>query len=331
MANENCSQALKDYMWEKFFPGVCATLKEKYGFHSLPYGNFDDRTQPGKGWSNHAFAARYSTNYVGLRNIFTVLDENYSHADFKTRVLSSHAFVRSIIEYTHEHIGEMRQLLRDEAVSTRENLVQQGWVTAFEVGKLKDITIESYEFETSQIPEDELDQYPARYNGVLVKRTDVLKDYVAPYFNRTEATATMDLPEAYVIPPACAQSIHNLEAHGIIMERLEQPVSAAVRRFHIESIETSDRPNQGRITLDITGSWKSEETVLEAGSYLVSMHQPLARLVPALLEPEASDSLASWGFFTSWIVPQWSRGFKPYPVLRLPKIPDGTQLRLASP
>ncbi len=331
MANENCSEKLKDYMWQKFFPGVSDTMKESYGYDSIPYGNFNDRTQPKLGWSNHAFEARYSTNYVGLRNIFTVLDENYSHADFKTRVLASHAFIRSIVEYTHEHIGEMQQLLRDEAIHTREAFAGQGWVTAFNVEKLLDITIKSYEFEVKKIPENELDKYPPWLNGVLVEKTDVLTDYTVPYFNRTVATITADLPEAYVIPQACKRTIENFEAHGIIMERLEEAVSAAVQRFQIEALKTSERPNQGRVTLDITGSWKAEETTLEAGAYIVSLHQPLARLIPALLEPEASDSLVRWGFFTSWIVPQWSREFNPYPVLRLPEIPEGVQLKLATP
>ena len=326
MANENSSEALKDYMWSEFFPRVGATLRETYGFHSIPYGNFDDRTQPTKGWSNHAFEARYSTNYVGLRNIFTVLDENYSHADFKTRVLSAHAFVRSIIEYTHEHIGEMRQLLNDEAVRTREGLVEHGWVTAFDVGKLQDITIESYEFEVRQIPDDEIEDHPPWLNGVLVEKTEVLKDYTVPYFNRTVATATADLPEAYVIPAACEEAIRNLEAHGIIMERIEREISAPAQRYLIDEIETAERPNQGRVTLTIAGNWENEETSLEAGSVVVPLRQPLARLIPVLLEPDGADSLVRWGFFTSWIVPQWRRGFHPYPVLRLDEIPDGIRM-----
>ncbi len=331
MANENCSETLKQYMWEEFFPGVSATLKETYGFHSIPYGNFDDRTQPTKGWSNHAFEARYSTNYVGLRNIFTVLDENYSHADFKTRVLSSHAFVRSIIEYTHNHIGEIRQRLRDEALRTREGLLPPGWITAYADGKMQDITNESYEFETRRIPENELENYPPWLNGVLVEKTDVLKDYTVPYFNRTVATATIDLPEAYVIPNACGETIENLQAHGIIIERIEREIPATVERFLIEEVATADRPNQGRVTLDIRGDWVSEKTSLEAGSFMVPMRQPLARLIPVLLEPDGADSLARWGFFSSWIVPQWSRGFNPYPVLRLNEIPDGIRMRTYTP
>ena len=145
------------------------------------------------------------------------------------------------------------------------------------------------------------------------------------------ATTTDDLPEAYVIPEACERTIENLEAHGIIMERIERTTPATAKRFLIESVETADRPNQGQVTLDITGNWVNEETSLEAGSFMVPLRQPLARLIPVLLEPDGADSLVRWGFFTSWIVPQWSRGFNPYPVLRLDEIPDGIQLRAITP
>jgi hypothetical protein len=47
------------------------------------------------------------------------------------------------------------------------------------------------------------------------------------------------------------------------------------------------------------------------------MRQPLARLIPVLLEPSSGDGLASWGFFNRSLVRQWSREPGVYPVLRL--------------
>ena len=93
MSEPNVDKTLRDFMWQKLFPAVSETLKTKYGFDSIPYGNFIDRENPDKGWENDSIEPRYGSNYVGLRNRFTILDENYSHADFKTRVLSSHAFI----------------------------------------------------------------------------------------------------------------------------------------------------------------------------------------------------------------------------------------------
>lgn len=328
LTNENGSEALEDYMWQRLFPAVAATLQERYGYQSVPYGNFVDRTDPAAGWANDAFEPRYSTNAVGLRDVFTILDENYSHADFRTRVLASHGFVRSLVSYMHEHIADMRRIQLDVRRRTRESFADRPWVTSFDVEPLEQVTIHGYELEIERIPEDRLDEYPAWLGGVLVKPTETLRDYTVPYLTRTVATATVDLPEAYLVPAPCEDAIRTLRAQGVLMERLTEPVTADVERYHLDSLETADRPYQGEVPLTLTGSWKREEAVLEEGSYLVPMRQPLARLVPVLLEPEAPDSLARWGFFTRWLVPQWGRDLDPYPVLRLPEIPDGARMRL---
>jgi hypothetical protein len=50
-----------------------------------------------------------------------------------------------------------------------------------------------------------------------------------------------------------------------------------------------------RATLE--GSWSRETHNISAGALFVPIAQPLARLIMALLEPCAPDSLAAWGFF----------------------------------
>ena len=66
---------------------------------------------------------------------------------------------------------------------------------------------------------------------------------------------------------------------------------------------------------------KKCEVDIPAGSYYIGLDQPLARLVPVLLEPESADSLAAWGFFNRVIVQQWSNRPGPYPVRRLAQRP----------
>jgi hypothetical protein len=53
-----------------------------------------------------------------------------------------------------------------------------------------------------------------------------------------------------------------------------------------------------RVTL--TGKWQAEEQGIPAGALFVPVAQPLVRLVLALLEPQAPDSFAAWGFFNAW-------------------------------
>jgi hypothetical protein len=45
--------------------------------------------------------------------------------------------------------------------------------------------------------------------------------------------------------------------------------------------------------------------------------QPLASLAAYMLEPQTNDALILWNFFDRYLVPQWGKGFYPYPVYRL--------------
>lgn len=47
------------------------------------------------------------------------------------------------------------------------------------------------------------------------------------------------------------------------------------------------------------GAWNSEARDIAAGALFVPVAQPLSRLVLALLEPQAPDSLVAWGRFNN--------------------------------
>jgi hypothetical protein len=49
----------------------------------------------------------------------------------------------------------------------------------------------------------------------------------------------------------------------------------------------------------LEGNWARETHNIAVGALFVPIAQPLARLVMALLEPRAPDSLAAWGFFNA--------------------------------
>ena len=144
LLNPNSDKNLRDYMWQKFFPAVAGALKAVHGFASVPYGSFVDREFPEKCWTSDALEARYGSNYVGLRNRFSVLDENYSYADFKTRVLSSRAFVLSILAFTAKNIGAMAGLARRADRETTAHFSRGEFVLEFKLEKLFDLTLKSY-------------------------------------------------------------------------------------------------------------------------------------------------------------------------------------------
>lgn len=316
----NSNLELADYMWKNLFPAVAKTLKEKYKYDSVPYGNFVDRTKPGKGWQVHAFNARYGNNYLGLRNRFAILDENYSHADFKTRVLSSYGFIKSILEYTNDHINHMWKMVKKADADARDNFRKKKFVLEYDTAKLFDLTIKSYVFKIEKIKKEDREKYPPWYGEYLAKKTNKHKDYKVPYFNKAKPTRTISMPGAYIILPHQEEVLENLRHHGIAVEIIRKPVKLPVEVFKMTSVNTANRLYQGNVAVSLKGSYKEKTVDVPAGSYYVSMKQPLARLIPVLLEPESEDGLAHWGFFNRLLVSQW--GGKPmiYPVYRLHKV-----------
>ncbi|MBN1196393.1 MAG: M14 family metallopeptidase [Candidatus Aminicenantes bacterium] len=323
LSNPNSDPALRNYMWKTMFPAVQETLKREYGYDSVPYGNFRDRSQPQKGWANHAFGALYSTNYVGLRNRFTILDENYSHADFRTRVLSCHAFLRAVITHTAKHLPQMRRMA-DEADSRTVNAFPRSeFVLDYEVVPLLDFVLKSYRFEITPIPPEEKSKYPPWYGDSIVRPTDEYRDYPLKYYADTRATRTRTLPRAYLLEPAFRDSAQLLQSHGLVVEKTDLDMEMEVEIFSLSRVEIKPDLFQGHAPIRVEGEYKTETRRIPAGTWWISLRQPLARLVPELLEPDAAHGLLQWGHFTRVIQRQWSNRPGDYPVMRVKKIPPG--------
>lgn len=315
----NTDPVLSNYLWEQFFPQVSRTLKETYGFDSVPYGNFEDRLKPEKGWTNDSLEARYGTNYAGLRNMFSVLDENYSYADFKTRVLSSLAFVKSILTYTREHGQKMQKLIAEAAAKTRRGFSRGDFVIDYQNDKLCDVTVKSYRFKIEKIKAADKGKYPPWFGDYLVQKTDILKDYRVPYFSKAKPTRTIPLPAGYIVTPFHPELIENIKNHGIQVEQVRQEMKLPVEKYIIQEVKVNPGLYQGVAPVTLKGRYTREEVAIPKDSYYIPLNQPLARLIPVLLEPESRDSLAFWGYLNRELVSQWSNTPEPYPIYRLPR------------
>ena len=99
MMNPNGDTSLIHYMRDTMMPHVSRLLKDQYQVDNCFYGEFVDMQNPYLGWEMEGAEPRYFDNYVGLRNRFAILNENYVYADYKTRVLGCYKLLWSIVEY----------------------------------------------------------------------------------------------------------------------------------------------------------------------------------------------------------------------------------------
>src|SRR5690606_16755334 len=121
-----------------------------------------------------------------------------------------------------------------------------------------------------------------------------LRDVIAP-------SLSIEAPHGgYLVPAAfAAQLAEKLAVHGIGFRRIETPLpELAAETFRADEANFAPRPVEGHQRVELKGAWKPETVSFGEGALFVPFAQPKARLVAALLEPQAPDSYAAWGEFS---------------------------------
>jgi hypothetical protein len=279
---------------------------------SLPLPFYPDLARiddPTSGFLLSVYSPRFSTGYPPARNRFAVLVETHSWKDYATRVRVTRNTVVGLVELVAEH-GTAWRKLAERADGDAARLAgsdipldySSGWRETGKVG--------------GAVPEAATDQgamidfrgyaYTRKVSpisGALVTAYDPNTPQIwrVPFRDRVTPSLTATVPHAYIVPPAYAGLMaEKMELHGIRFEHLEDPVpKASVEAFVATRATFSHAPFEGRFRAVLEGTWQSRTVELPSGSLLVPTAQPLARLLVALLEPQAPDSFAAWGFFNA--------------------------------
>ncbi|HOW25017.1 MAG TPA: M14 family metallopeptidase [Bacteroidales bacterium] len=312
MVNPNGDRNLINYMRDELCPAVSQRLKSVYGVDNIFYGEFIDFKDYSKGWESYASEPRYLVNYVGIRNRLGILNENYVYADYRTRVMGCYALLRSILDYSAENRQKIRELIRttDEAMILRERdkVSADSFALEYKVRPTPEmVTIHAYEV----APNPEPNVWP------YYIRTDQKVTVTVPFFADYSPTRSIAMPFGYALTMHDHNVLDLLQIQGIRFHRLEDSASYRVESFTISELKPSERLNQGHYTNKVTGEWKQEKRTFPPGTYVITTAQPLGNLAAYLLEPQSDDSMLLWNFFDRYLVPQWGRGYYPYPVYRI--------------
>jgi hypothetical protein len=123
-----------------------------------------------------------------------------------------------------------------------------------------------------------------------------------PFRDRVLPSLVVKAPlGGYVVPCAWAQDIGaRLALHGIACEPVRaRSESVRVEVFRATHVQFAAAPFEGRMRVTLSGNWGRETQDIAAGALFVPIAQARARLVMHLLEPQAPDSFAAWGFFNA--------------------------------
>jgi hypothetical protein len=274
--------------------GVIADITKLGSQPQSYYMSFVENDNPASGFADGVSDPRFSTGYFQLRNRMAMLVETHSWKDYPTRVRITHNAIVSVLEQVAVHGAAWQQAAAAadaRAVKIAGSAVPLSWKTT---EKSRMVDFKGYAYTRT----------PSDVSGILMTRYDEttpqiwtvpLRDEVLPDLSVTAPGA------GYVVPAAYAAIVAaKLRQHAITYTVLATAHPAAkVETFRADKTSFTAGSFESHQRLTVTGAWQAEPRALAAGALFVPVGQPKARLVMAMLEPQAPDSLLAWGTFNN--------------------------------
>ena len=275
---------------------VIADLAQQGSLPQPFYLSFAVADDPSSGFVDGVFPPRFSTGYFLLRNRFGMLVETHSWKDYPTRVRITRNAIVSVLSQIAAHGNEWLKTAK-QADGRAARLGGQSVALTYEASKeTRIVAFRGYEY-TRTLSE---------VSDALMTRYDESKPQIwkVPLRDDVQPASSVKAPVAgYVVPAAYAAWVgQKLKQHGVAFRVLRTPlVDAEVETFRADKASFSPRSFESHQRLTLEGIWKRDTRSVGAGALFVPIAQAKARLVMALLEPQAPDSLVAWGAFNNAI------------------------------
>jgi hypothetical protein len=256
------------------------------------YPSFVVYDDPASGFADGVPPPRFSHGYMPLRNRFGVLVETHSWKPYPMRVRYTRDTIDDLLDVFARHGSAWRELAE---AADRRPLGGRSEALTYKAGdKRRLIEFRGYAYTRT----------PSEISGRLMTRYDESKPEIwkIPLRDDVQADKTASVPKGgYVVPAAHAGWVAGkLRLHGVEFHALGRALpGAAVETFRASKASFDAQSFESHQRLTLEGEWRTEQRDIEAGSLFVPIEQARARLVVALFEPQAPDSLAAWGAFNN--------------------------------
>lgn len=262
---------------------------------SLPlpfYPSFTDFQDPASGFEDGVSPPRFSTGYFPLRNRLAMLVETHSWKPYPVRVRITRNTIVSVLGQIARDGRDWMALAR--AADARDLAGTPVPLDYRATDRTRTIDFRGYAYTRT----------PSEISGAPMTRYDESTPQVwkVPLRDEIVPRTVVDAPRGgYLVPAAFAARVgESLRAHGIVHSVLAAPWRAnGTEAFRATATTLAAGSVEGHQRLSVEGGWSREEREVPAGSLFVPIAQPKARLVMALLEPQAPDSLLQWGVFNN--------------------------------
>lgn len=261
---------------------------------ALPfYPSFVKEEEPASGFELGISPPRFSQAYWGNRGRIGVLVETHSWKDYATRVKATYDTILGLLDLAASQGGEWLKAAAETDALERK-------LAGTEVPLTYDVTPKSKPFEFKGVAYRR-EKSPVSGDLITIYDPKTPEVWTVPLFDELVPKLAVTAPKrGYYVPPAHTAAVaRKLELHGISFQTLTKQKEGEFQTFRATETTFSKAPFEGRTRLELKGSWAPEKETIAAGSLFVPIDQKGARLILHLLEPQAPDSLAAWGYFNA--------------------------------
>jgi hypothetical protein len=307
VSNININPAIEKFSREKVFPAV-AKYVEGQGFTWFEYlvteamgsqgaaGAPEPRAEAGG--QPREMLTRPSTtdlndgrNSPGIYDTISFIQECASRHDvptLKERTAWQYAGVRGLIQAVLDNSSEALALVRDSrtALLARAKRTTPGDVVHLRMEYVRDPKQPELVLTSFERPARGAANQPA---PAAQGEPKVVTQTVKNWFPRVESRLAVERPGGYLIPADRQDVIDILLAHGIEVSVVTVDTKVDVETYRVTGVVPSreDYVAPEKITVEK----KTATTAVPKGDFFVSVAQPAANLIPALLEPQSEYGL----------------------------------------
>lgn len=238
---------------------------------------------------------RFSTGYVPLRNRPGILIETHMIKDYRSRVIGTYDFLKAALIEVNRDPARLRKLGREadaRTIALGESFDPDAtFPLDFELtDEATPFALKAFDYHTEQ----------SDVSGDLrvVYGREPL-DLTVPMYQTFRTSTAVAPPQGYIVPGQWDGVIDVLKSHGVQMKTLAAFTSLEVESYRFTNVSWPSEPFEGRHMPRFGVEPTVETRVFPPGSAVVPVAQTLARVILNLLEPQAPDSLARWGFFNA--------------------------------
>jgi murein tripeptide amidase MpaA len=290
--NQDLAEPAGAWVRDRFVPELDKRMAAD-GHMVAPYGGL--RTVGDKReFFMEVFSPRYSHLYSAVQDRPCLLVETHSLKAAKTRAWANYDIMRHSIDIVVEDPEGLRKAVRE---ADREMMSRAGDRSAppvYLAGKVSDKSRPVVYHALKNGP------YQSEVTGAMVNRYLAEKDDIETRIHdQIDTTVEVQMPLGYLIPSAWKELADELALHGVEMERTPKAMEQEFETYRFSGVKFGTAPFEGRVMVDFEAKLVKEKIEIPMGSYWVPLKQRRARLIMAMLEPQAPDSLARWGFLNA--------------------------------